>query len=355
MKRKIIALFNILRQGKKVFAPPLHLQVETTNACNLKCATCHRDLLYPEPTMMNFENFKKLYDAVNPEKINVSGLGEPFLNPEIFEMIKYAKDKGAAVNCASNFTLVGDKIDNIFSCGIDQIKISVDATDKKTYHRIRKGDFYETLINNIKKINQLKAKQRHNTPILRFNYALQQDNIDQLLYAIQLAHDLNISSLYIQYLEYIDREDRKKRLVGNITYDELKNTLLQADRLATKLKITTNINIWMRDFDLFFNKMGPEEHFKNNYKKCYFPWFSAWVDANGTVRPCPIIPWQRDVAHMGNAFDEPFSKIWNNKKYQELRGALARRERPTNPCKTCIPQGLLNIFHIGTRMLPGGK
>ena len=153
-------------------------------------------------------------------------------------------------------------------------------------------------------------------------------------------------------MEYIDREDRKEKLVGNITYAKLKNTLLEADNVATKLGITSNINIWMRDFDLFMNKMGHENNFKPNDKKCYFPWFSSWIDADGTVRPCPIIPWQKDVAHMGNAFNEPFKDIWNNIKYQELRAALARGERPTEPCRTCIPQSLFNIFQIGTKLLP---
>lgn len=352
MKKKLHTLYNIYRRQQKVVGSPIHIQVETTNACNLCCATCHRDLLYPKPTVMKFENFKKIYDAVQPENINVSGLGEPFLNPEIFEIIKYAKINGSAVNCASNFTLVGDKIEQILDSGIDQIKISVDAVDRETYYRIRHGDFYDTLINNIKRLNSLKAERGLRKPILRFNYALQQDNIDQLVDAVKLAHKLSVPGIYVQYLEYIDREDRKEKLVGNITYAKLKNTLLEADNVATKLGITSNINIWMRDFDLFMNKMGHENNFKPNDKKCYFPWFSSWIDADGTVRPCPIIPWQKDVAHMGNAFNEPFKDIWNNIKYQELRAALARGERPTEPCRTCIPQSLFNIFQIGTKLLP---
>lgn len=355
MLQKMQTVYQLIRRGRSVRGLPLHLQVEITNACNLRCATCHRDLLYPRPTTMKFKYFKKLYDEVRPQNINVSGLGEPFTNQDIFKIIKYAKENGSAVNCASNFTLVGDKIEQILDSGIDQIKISVDAVDRETYYRIRHGDFYDTLINNIKRLNNLKAETGLQKPILRFNYALQQDNIDHLVDAVRLADKLNIPGIYVQYLEYIDREERKEKLVGNITYAKLKNTLFEADKVATKLGITSNINIWMRDFDLFMNKMGPKDNFKPNHKKCYFPWFSSWIDADGTVRPCPIIPWQKDVAHMGNVFNEPFNDIWNNTKYQELRASLARGERPTEPCQTCIPQSLFNIFHIGTRMLPGKR
>jgi len=343
MKRKLLTLFNIFRRSEKVVGLPIHVQVETTNACNLRCATCHRDVLYPRPKMMKLENFKTIYDEILPENINVSGLGEPFLNPDIFKIIKYAKEKGSAVNCASNFTRVGDKIDKILESGIDQIKISVDAAKRETFYKIRARDLYDTLTGNIRELRELKGKRDVEKPSLRFNYALQQDNIDELLDTIRLAHELNVPGIYVQYLEYIDRENRKERLVGDITKSKLKKTLKEADTLSKSLGITTNINIWMRDFELFFNKMGQTDNFKPNKKKCYFPW------------PCPIIPWQKGVAHMGNVFEEPFKAIWNNKKYQELRGALARGERPTEPCKTCIPQGLSNIFHIRTKMLPGRK
>lgn len=352
MKKKLVSCFNILRRGQSVMGQPVHIQLETTNACNLRCATCHRDLLYPKTRMMSFENFKKIYDNIRPDKINVSGLGEPFLNPSIFEIITYAKQQGSTVNCASNFTLVGGKIDQIVACGIDQIKISVDAADAATYCRIREKDLYDTLLDNIRKLNQAKKQSGSVKPALRFNYALQRDNLDQLVDTIRLAAELDVPGIYVQYLEYIDREDRKQRLVGDLSVEKYRAVLAAADEVAQALGVTTNINIWLRDFDLYMNKMVSIEDFRPNKKKCYYPWFTAWVDVDGTVRPCPIIPWQRDVAHMGNALDAPFHEIWNNKKYREFREALARGERPTPACRTCIPQSLANIFQIGTRLLP---
>ncbi len=352
MKRKLLALYNIFRRKNTVLGLPLHIQVETTNACNLMCLSCHRDILYPKPTLMKFEAFRKIYNEIRPEKINVSGLGEPFLNKDIFKIMKYAKDNGSAVNCATNFTLVEGKIDQVLESGIDQLKVSIDASSKESFLKIRAKDMFEVLVNNIKTLNKKKKEQGSNKPTIRFNFALQRDNIDELFDTIELANSLNVKAMYIQYLEYIEREDRKFRLVGNITLDKLRKTLMKADEITRKYGITTNINIWMRDLDILWNKMLPSEQFIPNKRPCYFPWFTAWIDVDGTVRPCPIIPWQREVAHMGNIFQEPFKKIWNNDKYKEFRSALARGERPTEPCRTCIPQGLLNIFHIGTKLLP---
>jgi radical SAM protein with 4Fe4S-binding SPASM domain len=353
MKREIQSGFAMLTRGKKVSAPPAHVQVEITNACNLKCETCHRDLLYPHPTHMKLDVFKKVIDEIRPKRVNVSGIGEPFINEDVFDMIDYARSSGAKINCATNFTLVERKIEDIVKSGIGQLKVSIDAAKRETYDRIRKKDLHETLIANIRDINETKKRLNSPTPALRFNYALQSDNIDELLETIELAHSLDIKSMYIQYLEYTDRENRRERLTGDLTAERLREALEAADALAKRYGITTNLPIWFRDFDLYWNKMLPIDQFKPNNKPCYFPWFSAWIDADGTVRPCPIIPWQLGVAHMGNIETTPFRDIWNNKDYQELRRALAKGDRPTEPCRTCIPPSLFYIFHVGTRLLPG--
>lgn len=355
MKREIQSGFSILRRGTKVAARPVHVQVEVTNACNLKCATCHRDLLYPHPQHMELDVFKKAIDEIQPKRVNVSGIGEPFINKDIFEMIAYAGNAGAKVNCATNFTLVERKIEDIVKSGIGQLKVSIDAARRETYYRIRKKDLYETLIANIKDINETKKRLNSTTPSIRLNYALQCDNIDELLDTIELARSLDIKSMYIQYLEYTDRENRREILTGDLTVERLRKTIEAADALTKRYGIATNLPIWFRDFDIYWNKMLPIEEFKPNKKPCYFPWFTAWIDADGTVRPCPIIPWQLGVAHMGNIGSTPFMEIWNNKEYQEFRRALANGERPTEPCKTCIPSSLFNIFIVGTRLLPGKK
>lgn len=345
-----------LRQKRKsgiTWGLPIHLQVETTNDCNLICGSCHRDILYPRTTKMTYDNFKKIFNEIRPLKINVSGLGEPFLNKEIFSMIRYAKSLEIPVNCASNFTVVEDKIESILDSGIDQIKISIDASNRDTFLRIRAKDMYETLVDNITKLNNLKKERGIDKPELRFNYALQRDNIDELLDVIDLANSLNIKAVYIQYLVYIDREERKSRLVGDLTPEIIKNVLLKAEKLTKKYGIRTNIDMWMRDFDLFWNNMRCQKYYVPNNKPCYFPWFTAWIDVDGTVRPCPIIPWQKGIAHMGNVFEQPFAEIWNNKKYRDFRIAHANRERPTEPCRTCIPLSLSTIFNIGTKLLPG--
>ena len=346
-------LFRNVRKSGRVLGLPAHIQVEITNACNLRCQSCHRDLLYPKTTTMTFKQFKKIFDEIKPVKINVSGLGEPFLNPDIFKIIRYAKAHGALVNCATNLTLVGNKIDEIINSGIDQLKVSVDAATSETFLKIRGFDLYDILVDNIKKINKMKKKQGVSHPVVRFNYALQYDNIDELLLTIELAKELDIKTMFIQYLAYVDREDRKRKLVGDLTKNKLMTVLKEAELLTKRYGITTNIDMWKREFEFFWNNMLPGQYFSPEDKPCYFPWFSSWIDADGTVRPCPVIPWRIGVAEMGNVFlKESFRSIWNNEAYCSFRRVHACGKRPVEVCRTCVPVSLSSIFKIGTKLLP---
>ena len=301
---------------------------------------------------MKFEDFKKVYDEVRPIKINVSGLGEPFINPDVFKIISYAKKHGSAVNCASNFTLVGDKINEIIDSGISQVKVSIDAATPETFLKIRKFDLFDTLVGNIRKLNKIKKERGLSHPDIRFNFALQRDNIDELIPTIHLAHELGITTLFIQYLAYVDREDRKEKLVGDLTSEKIKTVIKEAEQLTNSLGISTNIDMWLKEFDYFWQNMSPGQCFSPDSRPCYFPWFSSWIDANGDVRPCPVIPWRRDVAIMGNVFKQSFAVIWKNSKYRNFRRIHACGKRPTDVCKTCLPVSLSSLFQIGTKLLP---
>jgi radical SAM protein with 4Fe4S-binding SPASM domain len=302
--------------------------------------------------LLDDELWRKVIDEIRPTNINVSGIGEPFLHPNIFKIIRHAKSRGATVNCATNFTRVKGKHREIAESGIDQLKVSIDATQADTYQAIRGEDAFDSIISNIRKIVELRESLNLSTPSVRFNFAVQYLNFEQAADLVDLAAELGVDGIYFQYLEYVDMEDRKEMLTAEMTRERLTEVLKEAERRADQKGVQTNLNIWWRDFDIFWNKMQPISKFKPNRKPCYFPWFSTWLGADGWVRPCPIMPWTLDEGRMGNLAEQSFSEIWNNEKYRKLRGALARGERPTRSCKTCIPQSLYNIMFLRSKLLP---
>lgn len=343
---------NLIRRPTIVRDLPIHLQMESTNACNLNCTTCSRDVFVKHARLLDEKIWRKAIDEISPTNINVSGIGEPFLHPDILRITEYAKSKGAAVNCATNFTRIKGQFEEILKSGISQLKVSIDAADRETFKAIRGEDYFDEIINNIHEIVKLRDEYKLDNPSIRFNFALQHFNYKAAPDLVDLASQIGVDGIYFQYLEYVDMEGRKGMLLGDMTRESLLSVLEEADNRAKRKGILTNLDIWWRDFDIFWNKMQPIAEFKQNDKPCYFPWFSAWLGADGWIRPCPIMPWTLDEGRMGHLGTKTFSEIWNGPEYRKLRAALARGERPTRSCKTCVPQSLQNILFLRSKLLP---
>lgn len=352
MLRFAKGLFTMLRRPIVMKDYPIHLQLESTDACNLNCTTCSRDVLIEKATLLDEKLWRSIIDEMRPTNINVSGIGEPFLHPDIYEIISYAKARGAGVNCATNFTRVHDNHKKLVECGIDQLKVSIDATDPETFRLIRGEDSWQEIVDNIREVNRWKKKLGSTTPSVRFNFALQRFNYLQCVDLVELANDLEVDGIYFQFLSYVDMEDRKAILTGDMSKEKLLELVNESDRRARDYGIQTNLDLWHRDFEMFWNKMLPLEEYEMNDKRCYMPWISTWLSADGWVRPCPVMPWTLDEGRMGHLGEQSFAEIWNGDKYRELREALSRGERPTRSCKTCYPQDLYNVVSIKSKLLP---
>ena len=104
-------------------AYPRHLFVETTASCNLTCSYCPREKTRQD---MDFELFREIIDEASQygaRSFSLHLFGEPLLYPHIFEAVKYIKrrNKRHTVLLTTNGTKVNDCIDDLVSCGIDQV------------------------------------------------------------------------------------------------------------------------------------------------------------------------------------------------------------------------------------------
>ncbi|MEK6833686.1 MAG: radical SAM protein, partial [Nanoarchaeota archaeon] len=120
---------------------PWGVDIGTTNLCNAACIMCPHSKLKKMGTMdMNL--YKKIIDncsKLNIRIITLSFFGEPFLDKQLIEKIKYAKEKGMFVAFYSNASLITKELaKDIIDSGLDGITISFDGYSKETYEKIRK-------------------------------------------------------------------------------------------------------------------------------------------------------------------------------------------------------------------------
>ena len=151
---------------------PIHMDIESTSVCNLRCVTCFQAYETIPSGYMKLELFRKIIDegaekGLRSMKLNYRG--EPMLHPKLPEMVKYAKDKGIMeVMFNSNCTFLTEKMANdLIDAGLDKIICSVDGHTKEVYDKIRVGGEFTKVIENIKMLQRIKKERGSIRPITR--------------------------------------------------------------------------------------------------------------------------------------------------------------------------------------------
>ncbi len=326
-KQKMKILSNILKFSKTMLTKPLIVknkpviaQIEPTSECNLRCEMCVRENIGVPIGTMSLENFKKILDKLDCLfKLHLSGQGEPFLNKEIFEMIRYANKKGIIVYFATNGTcLTKEVIDKICSVEIGEIGISIDSPKKEVYERIRKGAKFEKVLENVKNL-VYELKKRNKKTIVSIAAVILKDNLDETSEFVLLAKKLGVEKIGFQTIQkkedYLDKYDSKAKLqaLSNLN-EKLKDKISETKKIAKKNGITI----------IFDEEKSPG---------CVWPWRSIYITWNGYVTPCCKILDYR-MPYFGNILKEDFWKIWNGKNYQIFRKLLRERKAPAG-CRGC--------------------
>lgn len=152
-----------------VSAFPLHLDIEVTGRCNLMCTHCARHSRRTDIGDMDMALFRRIIDEgaeYGLPSIIPHWMGESFLHPQLFAMIKYAKAKRIMdIRINTNCTLLGEEtIENIFNSGLDTIVCSIDAVEAGTYNRIKVGSEFDLVHGNVSRLANLRNSRGLSKP-----------------------------------------------------------------------------------------------------------------------------------------------------------------------------------------------
>ena len=167
---------------------------EVTKGCNLRCIHCRAtatELSSPTdlPTRTALNIIDQIAAAANPILI-LSG-GEPLYRSDIFQLARYATDKGLRVALATNGTLVTKDVARmIVDSGVRRVSISLDGADPLTHDSFRgiPGAF-EAAVRGLQNLKALGMSVQINMTIARHN-------AHQLPDVLQLARNLGADALH---------------------------------------------------------------------------------------------------------------------------------------------------------------
>jgi len=345
----LLGILSNKLQLNKLYHFPVDIQVEPTSKCNLSCIMCGRTYIHRKNADMSLENFKNLILNMKYLKsLTLNGLGEPMLNPDIFEMITFAKNRGIIVRLSSNATTLDSlNSEKLISTGLDHLFISLDGASSEVYEYIRKGANFESVVDNIKELVKNKEKLRKETPNITIDIVGMKTNLEEIPAIIELANSIGVKRVNVRHL-YFDYEKRDYSTQLKGSRDDLnfmKNESLFMEDKAHVLKIFRRAVETSKKLGVGLHLPAFEKGNINDLKKfkCVWPWFHSYIDHAGYVTPCCICPDKNEIC-FGNINDMPFKNIWNNKDYREFRRLFATNNYP-KVCETCMrPINELSTF-----------
>ena len=154
---------------------PIHLDIESTGVCNLRCPFCATTMKNwgPDvPGYMKMGLFKTILDEGAREglcSIKLSFRGEPTLHPHLPEMVAYAKQKGILdVYFNTNGTMLTDAlVHHLIDAGLDRISVSFEGTHKEVYELQRVGAKFEKVVENIRRLRRIRDERGLKIPQIR--------------------------------------------------------------------------------------------------------------------------------------------------------------------------------------------
>jgi MoaA/NifB/PqqE/SkfB family radical SAM enzyme len=325
------------RRPAVVGALPRSLYLETTNRCDSKCQTCIRTFETLEPPAdLSLERVRAIV-AQFPllDRVVLHGIGEPLLNPEIFDIVVYLKTRVASVLFNSDaISLTPARARRLIESGLDEFRVSMDGATPATFRQLRGVDQFERVTANVRQLIAFQRELSQTTPRVSLWFTATRANVEELPAFVQLAADLGVGEVYVQRLVWngLGLATEANALHGRLRERE-RTRVAEAEALATRHGIAMRASGLTSPLASLLERGDGARPWSG----CQRPWTLAYVTANGNVLPCCISPWvARDYAGLilGNAFDERFESIWDGTRYQQFRTDFESDTAP-DPCRGC--------------------
>jgi len=283
--------FRFYPVQRKLNDYPLHVLVEPTSICNLRCVMCFQsDESFrgkPYAGNMSFELFKKIVDESQSNGLNaltLSGRGEPLLNKRIADMLRYAGGKFFDFKLNTNATVMNESMCRaILDSGLTELVFSVDSTDKETYAKIRVGGDLDDVIRNIERFNSIRAAEYKSS------------RINTRVSAVLVNEGQDLEAFHAFWKNYADDVSCTKAIDRNDTYN---NTPTNLDHPCERL------------------------------------WHRLYIWWDGTASPCDYD--YKSHLDMGNAATSSIKDVWLGKKMEDARNLHSQGKRcGMDPCVRC--------------------
>ena len=297
---------SVLFKRVFVLGYPYAVSIETSSVCNLCCPECYtgEGTLNRKAGLMPYDDFTQIIGQIKKHTIylNLSLQGEPFLNPDLSEMIHYANQQKLFTSLSTNGHFL-DAItsEKIIQSGLRKLIISVDGTNQEVYEKYRKGGNLTKVLDGIKILSEIKRRKQINYPEIVIQFIVFKHNEHQINEIKLLGKELGADKVEIKSAQINNPEGFNDLIPTNDKYSRYTNT-------THTLK-------------------------SNLPNRCFRIWETLVITWDKIVVPCCFD--KHAVFSLGNAQNEDLYSIWKSLVFNNFRKKILTHRKKVFICCNC--------------------
>jgi radical SAM protein with 4Fe4S-binding SPASM domain len=258
--------------------------------------------------MLQPDVFTRIIDEMAPHTpyLILYFQGEPYLNKNFFEFVKYASGPGKmyVATSTNGHYLTDENARKTVESGLSRLIISIDGTTQDTYSSYRVGGKLNKVLQGAENVIKWKRQLGSRLPHVIFQFLVVKQNEHQIPDIKRLAKEIGVDEVKFKTAQVYDYEDG--------------NTLIPDNAKYSRYKI---------------NKSGKYEIKNALLDHCWKLWESCVFTWDGKVVPCCF---DKDAQHtLGDIQTNSFKNIWQGLAYQNFRGAVLRSRKEIDICQNC--------------------
>ena len=255
-------------------------------------------------------------------------------------MVRYLKHRGTYVLFNTNGTVLNDKNGRaLIEAGLDELRVSFDAANAKSYKAIRGKNYFNRILRNVRAFRDLQEREGCTKPRVSAWLTGLRETVEQLPEFVRVAAEAGVREVYLQRLVFfaenaIGKANPDQALYEQLSREEASHVDRAAD-IAAYLGITFSASGAASEPGISLKRSDSS----SPWSLCRRPWTVMYITANGRALPCCIAPFsQRGYEHytLGDATQQTLREIWRGPAYQAFRRAL----KSDKPPSTCANYGL---------------
>lgn len=212
----------------------LSVRLDPVIDCNIRCQMCrfsNEDWRKSNYGILKKEEIDRIAEMLFPKAIQlvIGCEAEPTLYKNYIDILTTAKNYGVPyVSIVTNAQLLtAEHVGRMITHKLDELIISTHGVKKETYEKLMVRASFDKLLEVLETIKSVKKQRNSSTPVLRINYTVNQENLEELkdFFAVFSGFDAKV----LQVRPIVD--------LGNIAYPhkDLSNTLSEYSKVIGQL------------------------------------------------------------------------------------------------------------------------